>query len=284
MTRPLRIEYDGAVYHVTTRGNARGKIFRSDEERDLFLIVLGSVIRRYHWICYGYCLMDNHYHLLIETPEGNLSSGMRQVNGLYTQRFNRQHHRVGHLFQGRYKAILVEKESHLLELCRYIVLNPVRAKRVRHPREWKWSSYRMTIGEKEEGFVNSEWVLGQFGRGNQKEAVKRYETFVLEGIKQPSSPWDTLRGQIFLGGKEFVEGLQERLKSEEANKEIPKEQRLAGRPSLKEIIGRGIDRDKKIYQACQKYGYRLKEIGDYLKLHYTTVSKIIKKQEAEESS
>lgn len=133
MTRPLRIEYPGAVYHVTSRGDARRPIFRTEEDRVLFLEVLASIVSRVHWLCHAYCLMDNHYHLVLETPEGNLSRGMRHLNGVYTQRFNRRYGKPGHVFQGRYKAIVVERESYLLELCRYVVLNPVRAKAAATP-------------------------------------------------------------------------------------------------------------------------------------------------------
>ena len=124
MARPLRIEYDGALYHLTSRGNERKAIFKDDTDRQLFLNTIVQVTERFHWICHAYCLMDNHYHLVIETPDGNLSQGMRHINGVYTQAFNRRHHRVGHLFQGRFKGILVQKESHFLEMCRYVVLNP----------------------------------------------------------------------------------------------------------------------------------------------------------------
>ncbi len=127
MARPLRIESPGAVYHLTSRGNARNSIYLDDNDRQRFLAILGNVVDRYNWLCHAFCLMDNHYHLLIETLDPNLSLGMRQLNGVYTQGFNRAHNRVGHVFQGRYKAILVEKDEHLLELCRYIVLNPMRA-------------------------------------------------------------------------------------------------------------------------------------------------------------
>jgi REP element-mobilizing transposase RayT len=113
MARPLRVQFDGAIYHVTSRGNAREDIFDNDADRHSFLEILGKVIHRFHWRCHAYCLMDNHYHLVIETPEANLSQGMRQLNGVYTQVYNRRHRTVGHLFQGRYKAILVQKESHL---------------------------------------------------------------------------------------------------------------------------------------------------------------------------
>src|ERR671924_2148265 len=146
MARPLRIQYDGALYHVTSRGNERKWIFRDDFDRKLFLNILSQINQRFNWLCHAYCLMTNHYHLLIETPDGNLSKGMRQLNGVYTQRFNRQHGRVGHVFQGRYKAIIVQKESYLVELARYVVLNPVRARMVRSLAEWPWSSYRATAG------------------------------------------------------------------------------------------------------------------------------------------
>ena len=144
MARPLRIEYPGALYHVTSRGNARAPIYKADADRETFLDVLERVTERFNWLCHAYCLMDNHYHLMIETPDGNLASGMRQLSGVYTQRFNRRHKRVGHVFQGRYKAILVDRDSYLLELCRYVVLNPVRAKMVRSARQWRWSSFRAT--------------------------------------------------------------------------------------------------------------------------------------------
>jgi REP element-mobilizing transposase RayT len=135
MARPLRLEFAGALYHLTARGNARGDIFLDDADRRLFLALLGKEIAQQGWCCYAYCLMSNHYHVLIETPEANLISGMRRLNGVYTQAFNRRHARVGHVFQGRYKAIVVDQDSYGLELCRYIVLNPVRAKRVKRPQD-----------------------------------------------------------------------------------------------------------------------------------------------------
>jgi REP element-mobilizing transposase RayT/predicted RNase H-like HicB family nuclease len=141
MARPLRLEFPGAIYHVTARGNARAAIFLGHEDRQCFMDVFGECIKRFHWLCHTYCLMDNHYHLLVETPEGNLSFEMRQLNGIYTLRFNRRHGRIGHVFQGRFKAILVERESYLLELCRYVVLNPVRAGMVANAAQYPWSSY-----------------------------------------------------------------------------------------------------------------------------------------------
>ena len=164
MSRPLRIEYAEALYHLTGRGNARAPIFFHGNDRLLFLSLVGDIAHRHQWLCHAYCLMDNHYHLLIETRQPNLSKGMRQLGGIYTQKFNKEHGRAGHLFQGRYKAIIVERESYLLELCRYIVLNPVRAKMVEHPEEYQWSSYNATAGRCEQPpYLHSDWILAQFG-------------------------------------------------------------------------------------------------------------------------
>ncbi|MEI6336557.1 MAG: transposase, partial [Methylococcaceae bacterium] len=127
MTRPLRIELSGGIYHVTSRGNRQDDIYFSDDDRKVWLNLLGQVCQRFNWYIHAYCQMTNHFHIVVETPEGNLAQGMRQLNGVYTQYINRTHGSVGHLFQGRYKAILVEKDNYLLELARYVVLNPLRA-------------------------------------------------------------------------------------------------------------------------------------------------------------
>ena len=146
MTRPVRIAFQGALYHVTSRGDRREAIYEDDADRMKFLETLETVIREFNWVCHAYCLMTNHYHLVIETPDGNLSKGMRQLNGVYTQGSNRRHGRSGHLFQGRYKAILVDEDSYLLELTRYVVLNPVRAGMVELPGDRRWSSYLDMLG------------------------------------------------------------------------------------------------------------------------------------------
>ena len=138
MSRPLRLEFPGALYHVTARGNGRDNIYLDDVDRRAFDDLLSEVCERHVWRVHAACQMGNHYHLLIETPDANLSRGMRQLNGVYTQRFNRWHGRAGHVFQGRYKAILVEKQAYLLELCRYVVLNPVRAAMAARPGDWPW--------------------------------------------------------------------------------------------------------------------------------------------------
>jgi REP element-mobilizing transposase RayT len=283
MARPLRIEFPGAVYHVTSRGNAKQPIFIDDEDRGRFLEALSTVVERFEWLCHAYCLMKNHYHLLIETPNGNLSRGMRELNGVYTQRFNQRYRRVGHLFQGRYKAILVEKNNHLLSLCRYVVLNPVRIGLIKRPEQWKWSSYRATIGlVKKPTFLTDDWILSQFD-ARKGIAVKKYRRFVMEGIDK-GSPWEALKGQIFYGTDEFIEQLSGLLDEKGNMKEVPKLQRYVARPSLSELFKgkKGKERkakDKAIYAAYVRYGYTMKEISEHLGLHYATMSRAIKRVE-----
>lgn len=278
MARPLRIEYEGAVYHITSRGNARQDIFLDDNDRTKFLEILSDVVERHNWVCYAYCLMTNHYHLLIETPDANLARGMHQLNGVYTQAFNRRHHRVGHVLQGRYKAILVEKESHLLELARYIVINPVRAKSARHPRDWRWSSYRTTAGEREAPtFLTVDWILAQFGP-DRKKSIKEYRRFVRDGYG--IEVWKELRGGAILGTERFVEKLKPLLRKRDSAMEIPRRERLAARPKLSELftgVQSRSDRNEAIYRAMRIYEYTLKEVAEFAGLHYSTVSVIAKR-------
>jgi len=203
MTRPVRIEFSGAIYHVTSRGDRREAIYEDDEDRERFLRILGEVVRVWNWTCHAFCLMTNHYHLVIETPDGNLSKGMRQLNGVYTQASNRRHGRVGHLFQGRYKAVLVDGDAYLLELTRYVVLNPVRARMVKHPGEWIWSSYQAMTGQSGAlPWMATDGLLAQFST-DRIEAVSRYIQFVDEGMLEESI-WTHLNRQIFLGGDRII--------------------------------------------------------------------------------
>ncbi len=281
MARPLRIEYPGAVYHITSRGNAKAAIFDDDSDRHLFLNLLAKVISRFNWLCHAYCLMTNHYHLLIETPEGNLSAGMRQLNGVYTQTFNRKHGRVGHLFQGRFKAILVDKDSYLLELCRYIVLNPVRSGTVRSPELYPWSSYAATVGDAPRpGFLHTDWTLANFSQSRHQARIA-FRKFVAEGLKNPPSPWLALREQIALGSDNFVQKIKNLVEEQDLSEEIPRKQRLIGRPTLDDLFPSGKkfprqERNQLICKAHLEYGYRLKEIAHATGLHYTSISKIIK--------
>jgi putative transposase len=278
MARPLRIEFPGAIYHVTSRGNARRKIFLDDEDKGCFLSTLAWVVERFGWICHAYCLMDNHFHLIIETPQPNLSRGMRQLNGVYTQRFNRRHRKVGHLFQGRFKAIVVERDSYLLELCRYVVLNPVRAKMVKSPQDYVWSSCRATLGlESSPSGLSTDWLLGQFAK-TKPAARRRYASFVLAGVGQ-SSPWEELKGQVLLGSESFVKNLAPKLESSARAAEITKRQRLLHRPSIKKLLNNTKSRKERnlaMAKAHLEYGYTLAEIGKAAELHYATISRLIK--------
>jgi putative transposase len=205
---------------------------------------------------------------------------MRQLNGVYTQAFNRAHQRVGHVFQGRYKAILVEKGSHLLELCRYVVLNPVRAGMVSRHDEWGWSSYKSTgYAGKVPEYLTIDWVLGQFAE-KTTTARQRYRKFVAEGLANPTRPWEKLVSQIFLGSENFVTNMRELLGEKQDVKEIPRVQRYPGRPPLDRLFAdiqtrNRRQRNKRVGEAHITYGYTLKDIADCLGIHYTTVSKIV---------
>jgi len=283
MARPLRIEYPGAVYHVTSRGNEKKPVFKDDHDRESFLNALRHVNKRYNWICHAYCLMTNHYHLLIETPDANLSIGMRQLNGVYTQLFNKWHGRTGHLFQGRYKAILIQKDSHLLEVCRYVVLNPVRAKLIERPEDWKWSGYLATAGKaKPHSCLTTDWVLGQFSRKRGK-AEQEYRQFIQWGIGQKTI-WTEVRGQSLLGEDDFMDKLTDHLKKHKDIPEIPRAQRYATRPKLAVLLPEGIVKHqkrlvKRLSEAVEKHGYRQSEIARHVGVHYSTISRWLRDYE-----
>jgi len=276
MTRPLRLEFSGALYHVTSRGDDRKKIYFEDADFELFLNTLGDVCEQYNWVIHAYCLMTNHYHLLIETPDGNLSKGMRQLNGVFTQAINRKHARVGHLFQGRYKSILVDKDAYLLELCRYIVLNPVRARMVESPAEWGWSSWHSMVGNMTPPvWLATDFVLSLFDR-NRASAIKEYIEFVADG--EGVSIWDNLQHQIFLGGDDFIEKYQGMQHTLPGNlREIPLKQRRKPVLSLAQYQQQSSTRDEAIFLAYKSGGYTLKQVGDHFKLHYSRVSRIVAK-------
>jgi REP element-mobilizing transposase RayT len=426
MARPLRIEFPGAVYHITSRGNGRQRIFQDDVDNRKFLELLGKTIERFHWACHAYCLMVNHYHLLIETPEANLSKGMHHLNAGFCQAYNRRHDTVGHLLQGRFKAIVVDRESYLLELARYIVLNPVRAGMVDRPEDWPWSSYCATAGlpaasvapeavtlagaaataasspgsaissgaaatavsspgsaatslmsaatlptaapspvattstptgavppivaasdapvavtaapaaagaasiadlaaattasaaadaintatatitasaaasttasteaatttaasvaaaAGSAAFTSPSWLLSQFGP-DDTSARRRYRDFVAAGIGK-ESPWTKLQSQIFLGKETFMDRLKETIPEKKSIQEIPKLQRYADRPSLREIFGDWKTRRKRneaIIAGYFTYGYEQKEIAQFLGVHYTSVCRVIKRHRDE---
>jgi putative transposase len=268
---------------VTSRGNEKTPVFKTDKDRQNFLNTLQRVNKRHNWICHACCLMTNHYPLLMETPEGNLSIGMRQVNGVYTQLFNKIHGRTGHLFQGRYKAILIQKDSHLLEACRYVVLNPVRAKMVEKLEDYPWSSYLATAGRTTpHPCLTIHWVLGQVN-GKRGKAGQEYRTFVSWGIGKPTISTGVCV-QAILGEEAFADRFVDHLRKQKDIPEITRNQKYLKRPALERLFPEDVlrnkgRRDRRIAAAAGKYGYLQREITAHLGLNYATISRLVATQE-----
>jgi putative transposase len=279
MARPLRLEFSGALYHVTSRGDGREAIYLSDEDRLAWLEIFAAVCSRFNWVCHAYCLMGNHYHLIVETPDANLSLGMRQLNGVYTQRFNRTHRRVGHVFQGRFKAILVDKDSYLLELSRYVVLNPLRAKIVRKLENYPWSSYLATCGQASvPAWLHVDTILSQFS-AQRARAIAKYVEFAHQGQGLPSV-WSALQGQIYLGSEAFLKRVQKLIEEKPTLDEVPKAQQRTRAKELKEFAKK-YPRDEAIARAFLSGHHTMAAVADFFRVHYTTVSRIVKAHEAE---
>ena len=282
MARPLRIEYPGAYYHITARGNERKDIYRSIQDREQFLSYLETATQRYKAVIHVYCLMSNHYHLLLQTPDGNLSQIMRYINGSYTSYFNIKRSRCGHLFQGRYKAIVVDADEYAGELSRYIHLNPVRAGIVEKPEEYKWSSYQYYIGmKKAPGWLKIDFILGYFGE-KANTAMKRYHAFI-HALEQKGY-WSPLKDTVastILGRTEFVEHIKQRyLRGRDADRNLPALTELT-RASINEIsdeVKRVFAGDSRLSKKaaiylCHRYsGRTLKEIGAHYEIGESAVS------------
>jgi REP element-mobilizing transposase RayT len=271
VARPLRVEFPGALYHVTSRGNAREAIFLDDHDRSRFLAIFEDVIGRASWICHAYCLMGNHYHLVVETPQAGLSAGMRSLNSTYSQAFNRRHRRVGHVLQGRFHSVLVDAEAYLLEVCRYVVLNPVRAGMVRHAADWPWSSYRATAGLAPPPPWLSTSVLGCWS-AEPVFARARYARFVAAGVGA-SSPWEDLREGLLLGSDAWVERVQRDMRG--APEAVPRVERIVARPALTEVLRAVQPSPRAVRDAHRSFGYTLTEIARHLGIHYSTVSRMV---------
>ena len=275
MTRPLRIEYPGAVYHVTSRGNRKEPIYEDDRDRLRFLDTLDEVCEIYNWGVLAYCLMGNHYHLVVETPDANLSRGMRHLNGVYTQSSNRRHQRVGHIFQGRFKAILVDADAYLRELSRYVVLNPVRANLVQLPEQWRWSSYKQVICTTQAPrWLLREKLLRQFSP-QLEQAKTRYIKFVRKGIGAPVI-WQKLNQQIYLGDDAFVSKALSNGAVDERDIDIPLPQQRDPAPDLDTIAASNTDRNAAIVAAYTTGRYSYREIGEFFGLHFTSVGVIVR--------
>jgi putative transposase len=283
MARPLRIVYPGAFYHVTSRGNEQKDVFKSQRDREKFLEYLESATERYGAVVHAYCLMSNHYHLLLETPGGNLSQIMRHINGAYTTYFNIKRKRSGHLFQGRYKAILVEFDEYAMELSRYIHLNPVRAGMVTRPEEYRWSSYINYIGQcTAPTWLKMETILDYFGKKN-KEAMKKYRLFVEELLgKEYDSPFRNTFGCAVLGTDEFREMVaSQHLAEKEVDRAVPGIRQFKTSPEpvdiLKAVASVTGENEKLARQVgmylCHKYsGKKLREIGELFGVGETAIA------------
>lgn len=290
MARPLRITFPGAFYHVTSRGNERKAVFKSNSDRKKYLDYLATATERYNAVIHAYCLMDNHYHILLETPSGNLPQIMRHINGAYTTYFNIKRGRAGHLFQGRYKAILVEIDEYAKELSRYIHLNPVRAKTVETPELYEWSSYNPYIGRKKSPkWLHRDFILSYFGQ-KITNAQNRYEKFVLALVGQEyDSPLRKVTASLLLGSKDFIKLIKSKYLSDRyPERDLPALKQLSSRITSKMVFD-GVDavfgdeltraRKLKIYLCRKHTGEKLKIIGDYFGIGDSAVSQSSKRFE-----
>jgi putative transposase len=292
MARPLRIEYEGAIYHVTARGNERQKIYFTKKDYEKFLEYVESAKKKYGIIIHCYVLMTNHYHLIIETPAGNLGKAMHHIGGSYTTYINRKRKRSGHLFQGRYKAIVVDKDSYLMELSRYVHLNPVRAGMVERPEEYRYSSYSSYIEKGDGGLVNREMVLNMLSP-NKRAARRMYKAFVESGVGQDiGDPLSNVYGGMILGSNKFINGVLKKMKIEMLQRDETSHRRvLQAEYGMEEIDAmvseafknkmrtNGRETRKVAVYLMKKYtGATNRQIGEYMgELSYSGVAKMVER-------
>lgn len=236
MARALRIEFDNALYHVTSRGNERRAIFRTDRDRRTFLRLLAETAARFGWSVTAYVLMTNHFHFVVQTPQPNLSRGMQWLNGTYAGWFNHVHERSGHLFQGRFHAFLIDKDAYFAEVLRYVVLNPVRAKMVERPEDYRWSSYRATAGlEASAAGFDLSSALQTFGP-DTVTAQAEYRAFVTAKLGCEERLWDKVTNAIYLGTASWTKRMRKLVESRPRSTDHPRTQRAVGRPAMHEVI------------------------------------------------
>lgn len=285
MARPLRLELPGAVYHVTTLGNAGQAVFREAKESALFLEIVGQACARFDWRCLAYCLLPDRYHLVVETRRPTLTRGMRQINGRYTQAFNRRHGIGGHLFQGRYRAIMVEKPALVAAVCRDTVRQPVEQGLAVDPAAWRWSSHRAVAGRLPPSRMAPDWLardelLALYGA--EPETARQLYAADVEAKGRPVV-WESLRHQIFLGSDGFVEEMRERAKAEAARRgnltEIPKAQWQAPPPPLEAFVAAAESREEAMARAYLSGAYSQSSIAAHFAIHYSTVSRAVRRYE-----
>jgi REP element-mobilizing transposase RayT len=274
MARPLRIQAPGLTYHVMARGNAGRAIYRDDEDRTQFLEVLGACAAVHRLICHAYCQMDTHYHVVLTTAEANLSKAIHDVNGTYATWWNRRHKRVGHVFQGRFRAQIVQEEGYLLEVCRYVALNPVRARLVARPEAWRWSSYRATTGmAARPDFLVTDFLLSHFG-ALEGSAGDRYRSYVEAAVVKPVRM--PRRGAPVIGDAEFVRRFRSKLR--QPLRSVPLQPRWEDRPSLAQLFDGAAakrERNARTILAFRVHRYSMRELARFLELDPSTISRIV---------
>ena len=276
MPRRPRLQYPGAVYHVMSRGNRKNAIFDDDDDRQRFLDTVANASHRYTTIGYAICLMSNHYHYVFETPLGNLSATMQYINGEYSKASNRRHKRTGHVFEARFRSILVQRESYLRRVCRYAVLNPVRARLVSDAASWPWSTFRATAGLQEPPpWLQTDWIEWAFRAQTRQEAQERYREYVNNPVAKKTR---LNMNALALGNKAFKEAIDAETR-EDRSLLLPRS--ALARPSLSDVFAeidvRPAGRVRGIETAHVTHGYALAEIARFLKVDRSTVSKAFNK-------
>ncbi len=274
MARPLRIEYEGALYHVTGRGNERRKIYFTPADYNKFLGYIKTTRDKYGVILHAYILMTNHYHLIIETPEANLSKIMHHITSGYTMYINKKRKRSGHLFQGRYKSIVVEKDSYLVELSRYIHLNPVRAKMVEKLEDYTYSSYPCYITKKTNDILTTDMILSLQSK-NQKDAKRRYKEYVDSGVEEEiENPYSHVYGGMILGKGQFIKEVLKKLKRQYLLKEDISHRRLLhGAVGMEEILQKVAEHYKVTIEAILiREAAEARKVAIYLIRKHTAVT------------
>jgi REP element-mobilizing transposase RayT len=280
MSRPLRVAFPGAVYHVMSRGNAKALVFLDQRDFEKFVAVLKAACARFGVVCYAFCLMPNHYHLVVMTPQPNLSAAIKHLNGVYAQWWNYRHQRCGHVFQGRFKAQLVQEDRYLLAVCRYVVLNPVRAGLVAHPREWKWSSYRASAQlEPAPRFLHTSAFDGLLARHSSAPAGVAYRQFVSDEPGDGEEMTRLIRGdERFLGDASFLAD-ERASRAVLASPEVPRREVRRPAASLVDVLGQARsrqERNRRVWRAAVDFGYTAGDIAKHLGLHPYTVNAILR--------